>query len=378
MRTDREEAQYEGFDRVWRQLFNYLCQGATADIVKAEALKIMRQVEKDQQRDRENPFAKWRKVPLSQHAEDYRRYQLSVGTSKKQVDQIHSRITRIIDAGKLRYATDLTVSRVTTTTDEMRMVPQSPNRKPETYPPLSLRTKNFYLKAIKQLTAWMVREKRLEHDPLLHVPMRKVDTDIRHDRRALTDDEFLKLVTTTERSDKSVEGMTGPERSFLYTMARMTGLRRAELASLSASSFVLGADSFVIVEAGYSKHRERDMLPLHPDLVPLIRDRIDQLRNGAPLFPLLEQRKTAKMMQFDLEAAGIPYQDADGLYADFHALRHSFITRAWESGETPEVVMSLARHRSLQMTMRYTHVDRTAQVRAVKAMPSPLRSDCPL
>ena len=72
------------------------------------------------------------------------------------------------------------------------------------------------------------------------------------------------------------------------------------------------------------------------------------------------------MMQVDLEAAGIPYQDADGLYADFHALRHSFITRAWESGETPEVVMALARHRSLQMTMRYTHVDRSAQVRAVK------------
>ena len=39
--------------------------------------------------------------------------------------------------------------------------------------------------------------------------------------------------------------------------------------------------------------------------------------------------------------------------------------------------MSLARHRSLQMTMRYTHVDRSAQVRAVKAMRSPLRKDGP-
>ena len=63
---------------------------------------------------------------------------------------------------------------------------------------------------------------------MLHVPMRKVETDIRHNRRALTDDEFLKLITTTERSDKSVESMSGPERSFLYTMARMTGLRRTE------------------------------------------------------------------------------------------------------------------------------------------------------
>ena len=160
-------------------------------------------------------------------------------------------------------------------------------------------------------------------------------------------------------------------------MARMTGLRRSELASLTAASIVFGDDSFLIVEAGYSKHRQRDVVPLHPDLVPLVREWISQLHNGDPLFYLLEQRKTAKMLQADLEAAGIPYQDADGLYADFHALRHSFITRAWESGETPEVVMALARHRSLAMTMRYTHVDRSAQVRAVKAMRSPLRKDCP-
>ena len=50
----------------------------------------------------------------------------------------------------------------------------------------------------------MVREKRLEHDPLLHVPMRKVETDIRHDRRALTDEEFLKLVQARPRSPTSL------------------------------------------------------------------------------------------------------------------------------------------------------------------------------
>ncbi len=33
--------------------------------------------------------------------------------------------------------------------------------------------------------------------------------------------------------------------------------------------------------------------------------------------------------------------------------------------------MAQARHRSFAMTMRYTHVDRTAQVRAIKGMRSP-------
>ncbi|MFW6114359.1 MAG: tyrosine-type recombinase/integrase [bacterium] len=129
------------------------------------------------------------------------------------------------------------------------------------------------------------------------------------------------------------------------------------------------------VEAAYSKHRQRDVLPLHLDLVPLIRKQVSLLHNGDPLFPFLKDRKTTEMIKADLEAAGIPYQDADGLYADFHALRHSFITGAWESGESPEVVMSLARHRSLQMTMQYTHVDNLVQVRAVQAMRSPLTKD---
>ena len=32
------------------------------------------------------------------------------------------------------------------------------------------------------------------------------------------------------------------------------------------------------------------------------------------------------MLQADLKAAKIEYQDADGLFADFHALRHTCIS----------------------------------------------------
>ena len=360
---------------IWRDEHGIVRRRSTGCRDESKAKKVQRQIEKDLLRDRDDPFAQWRKIPLTQHAEDYRNYQLSIGVSRKQASQIHSRLARIIKAAGVRHASELTVSRVTTTIDGLRMVPQSPKRKPESYPFLSSQTKNYYAKAIKQLTAWMVREKRIEHDPLLYVPLWTVETDIRHDRRALTDVEFLKLVQAARKSAKSVEGMTGPERSFLYATARMTGLRRAELASLTAASFTLAGDSLVVVEAAYSKHRRRDVLPLHPDLVPLVREQLSRLRNGDPLFPLLEQRKTALMMQADLEAAGIPYQDAEGRYADFHALRHSFISRAWDSGASADVVMSLARHQSLQMTMRYTHVDRSAQVQAVKSMRSPLSEE---
>jgi DNA polymerase-1 len=34
VRTKEEEALYDGYDKTWRQLFNHVAQGGTADIVK--------------------------------------------------------------------------------------------------------------------------------------------------------------------------------------------------------------------------------------------------------------------------------------------------------------------------------------------------------
>lgn len=41
VRTRTEEAKYEGFDRTWRQLFNHVAQGGTADIAKTMMLRSM-------------------------------------------------------------------------------------------------------------------------------------------------------------------------------------------------------------------------------------------------------------------------------------------------------------------------------------------------
>jgi integrase len=54
----------------------------------------------------------------------------------------------------------------------------------------------------------------------------------------------------------------------LYFVAAYTGLRASELASLSPSSFDLTATPPTLtVKAGYSKHKRKDVLPLHPELV---------------------------------------------------------------------------------------------------------------
>ncbi len=60
------------------------------------------------------------------------------------------------------------------------------------------------------------------------------------------------------------------------------------------------------------------------------------------------------MLRIDLDAAGIPYavEGPDGLlYADFHALRHSYIALLEKSGATLKEAMQLARHSDPKLTM---------------------------
>ncbi len=47
----------------------------------------------------------------------------------------------------------------------------------------------------------------------------------------------------------------------------------------------------------------------------------------------------------------LAYKDSDGRYADFHALRHTFITNMVKSGISPKIAQSLARHSTIDLTM---------------------------
>jgi integrase len=64
------------------------------------------------------------------------------------------------------------------------------------------------------------------------------------------------------------------------------------------------------------------------------------------------------MLRIDLEAAGMPYA-IDGpngpLYADFHALRHTYITALGCAGLELRTAQELAGHSSPILTARYSH-----------------------
>ena len=64
------------------------------------------------------------------------------------------------------------------------------------------------------------------------------------------------------------------------------------------------------------------------------------------------------MVRGDLAAAGIPYEDGDGRFFDFHSLRGQFISNLAASGVHPKVAQTLARHSTITLTMNhYTHLD---------------------
>jgi hypothetical protein len=77
------------------------------------------------------------------------------------------------------------------------------------------------------------------------------------------------------------------------------------------------------------------------------------------------------MLKKDLAAAGIPYKDALGRQADFHALRHTFGTNLSLAGVLPRVAMELMRHSDLRLTMKvYTDPSQLPLADSIDRLPS--------
>jgi integrase len=229
-----------------------------------------------------------------------------------------------------------------------------------------------------------------------------VSTDRRHDRRALSSEEFAALIAAA-RSGPPIEGISGPDRAMLYILAGWTGFRKGELGSLTLRSLNLdGNPPTATVAAGFSKRRRDDTQVLHPALVIQLRSWFAtkrRLKLNEPLFPISGRitggtdRKTHKMIQLDLATARakwiddaksakqrrerdksdfLAYCDDSGRYADFHSLRHTFITQLAQAGISPRMAQTLARHSDIRLTLGvYTHVDLQEQVAAIQLLKGP-------
>jgi len=315
------------------------------------------------------------------HLADFYASLVARGTTSEHATLVRARAAKIIDLSKAERLGALAPSAVQAAIASLRDGDDD----------LSLQTCNHYLRAIKQFSRWLWRDGRAREDVLAHLTGFNVALDRRHDRRALTDEELARLIGAAE-SGPTVMGMTGSDRAMLYQVAVGTGFRANELRSLTPESFDLDADPPVVtIEAAYSKHRRKDVQPIRRDLADLLRPWLEAKQPDGPVFNSMPD-KTAKMMKKDLAKARktwveevrspeaqkeregsyyLAYRDAAGLVADFHALRHTYVSRLVRSGANVKVAQELARHSTPMLTLgRYAHMEILDHTRALDALPS--------
>ncbi len=174
-------------------------------------------------------FDEHRKRPIGEHLADFERHLKSKDISPEQVKLVVSRSRRIIDGCNAPFIGDISASRVQAFLADLREKGKS------------VQTSNHYLRAIKQFSRWLVKDRRASDDPLAHVAMLNVSTDRRHDRRPFSEAE-LTAVLQAANAGPVVRRISGPDRAVLYAVAAYTGLRASELASLTPESFRLDAE----------------------------------------------------------------------------------------------------------------------------------------
>ncbi len=376
-----------------------------------------------------DPYEAHRKRPLREHLADFEAGLIAKGVTAKQAGQVASRARKVLDGCGFTCWPDVCGSRVEEFLASLRGTAPRPlpplaidqqeytkaelaaaiGRKPsaavalvrqhrlaaigngkarrfprETVEALrerlgrgrSVQTSNFYLQAVKQFCRWMVRDRRAGDNPLAHLEGGNVRADRRHDRRELEADELRRLLAAARASDRTFRRFTGADRFHLYATACATGFRALSLASLTPESFDLDADApAVTLAARHVKNRRTKVQPLPADVAELLRDYLAGKPAGQPVWggKCAANNEAADMLRIDLDAAGIPYavEGPDGpLFADFHALRHSYLTLGGRAGIDLRTLQELAGHSTPILTARYSHRRLYDLAGAIEKLPS--------
>src|SRR5262249_5893453 len=122
-------------------------------------------------------------------------------------------------------------------------------------------------------------------------------------------------------------------------------------------------------------NRKTKVQPIPPDIAELLRAYIADKPAGLPIWggTWAKHFCGAEMLRRGLETADIPYatQGPDGtLYADFHSLRHSYLTLGGRAGIDLRTLQELAGHSTPVLTARYSHRRLHDLAGAIEKLPS--------
>ena len=242
-------------------------------------------------------------------------------------------------------------------------------------------TVNHYVRSLRAFGRWLVRSRRGPSNPFDTLALLHAATDRRRDRRELDADELRRVLSSARNSPRSFRGLTGPDRFHPYATACGTGFRASALASLTPESFDLAGElPTVTLAARHAKNKKTKVQPIPPDLAELLRGYLADKSAGQPVWggTWATHYCGAEMLRGDLEAAGIPYavEGPDGpLYADFHSLRHTYLTLGGRAGIDLRTLQELAGHSTPVLTARYSHRRLHDLAGAVEKLPRFLPTD---
>ncbi len=258
--------------------------------------------------DAEASMADHAAVSLSKHLDAYEKHLQAKNGEKRRISMVRRRLERLFEDCRFTKLNKMAAGPV-----EDWLVEQAEKG-------MSAATRNGYRESLVCFGNWCRRIHRLTSNPFQDLPRANQNADRRHQRRALTEVELLRLLKvarfrplaefgrakapkdnecrpspksratwkreplTYENVDEAVErgreafrknpdlvdelGRTGHERALIYKTLALTGLRKGELSSLTVGQLELdGRIAYAVLNPEDEKNRNGSNIPLRADLV---------------------------------------------------------------------------------------------------------------
>jgi len=233
----------------------------------------------------EDAIASHQDVRLAEHVEAWLAHLEAKDVTKGRIKTNRQRFTQVAKDCRFARLTDLDGGQLEKWM--LRMATEG----------MSAGSRNGYREACVGFGNWAVRAKRLGENPFAYVPKADAKSDCRRKRRALSEEELVRLLDAARRRPL-LEAMTirrgrhkgeplaevkpqrreqlerlGRERALIYKTLVLTGLRRNELASITVGQVELdGPHPHAVLHPSDEKNRQGSTIPLRADLVAEIRE----------------------------------------------------------------------------------------------------------
>lgn len=257
-----------------------------------------------------------------------------------------TRISRVCDGIDAITPADIAPSKVAKFLKGMR------ERKVE---PVSPQTSNHYLAALHSFTHWCVDQRYIDADPLATAEYVEANSRRTFERRALTIEEIQTLLSVTKTYRPHRGKLEGPARSALYTVAIYTGLRAAELASLTRADFQLtGTSPMISVHARSTKNKKGRHQPIPIPIAEALMPWLETTPADGPVWAgsSWKRGRAASLLRADLRKAKIKMDGPLGK-VDFHSLRTTYATLLALAGVPIQHAQRLMDHSDPGITARH-------------------------